>query len=87
MSAVQRGLVVLIVYAIVAAVVLAGSSALWRILALPELFLSAVRIGLLGGVPLAIAVAWHYPKIGVAGAVSEGSSRPVVPPGGTRPEV
>ena len=67
---IRRVLWVLLVYAIVAGVVLLGSSALQRLLALPGLFMLAVRIGLLVGVPIAIAVAWHYPKLGSAGVDS-----------------
>lgn len=33
-------------------------------LALPELFRTLLLVGVIGGVPVAALVAWHYPDIG-----------------------
>lgn len=61
---IRRVLLVLVVYAGVAALILPGVDALQRILALPPVFGLLVRIGLVGGVPMAVVLAWRYPALG-----------------------
>ena len=56
---------VLLVYAGAAWVVLGVAGWFRRALALPALFETLLRGGLLMGVVLAALLAWHYPRLGV----------------------
>ncbi len=61
---IRRVLWVMLAYAVGAAVVLPMLDWLQRVLALPPQFGTLARGGMLLGVPLAILIAWHYPKLG-----------------------
>ncbi len=55
---------VLLAYFVVGWLVLIGSGWVGRILALPSLFDTLLRVGLVAGIPLAILIAWRYPELG-----------------------
>lgn len=63
-SAVRRVLIVLLFYAAVAWLVLGGAGWLQTALALPRLFDDLLRLGLALGVPIAVVIAWRYPRLG-----------------------
>lgn len=65
---------VLAAYALGAGAVLLGAQWLQRVLALPPLFRALGAWMLVGGVPLAILIAWRYPALG-AGAGEPGPHR------------
>lgn len=58
------------VYVVLAIVVLLFADWVARLLALPPLFDTLLRWGLGLGLPIALLVAWHYPRIGVHGGSS-----------------
>ena len=60
---------VLVLYAVIVWLALFLSGWLRRVLALPPLFETLVHGALVLGLPIAIALAWHYPALG------QGSSR------------
>ena len=43
-----------------------------RALALPSLFETLLRGGLLLGVPIAVLAAWYYPRLGVGDSARDG---------------
>lgn len=63
----RRVAIVLLVYALVAALLLPGVDLLARALALPPLLGRLVRWILVLGVPVAAALAWRYPELGRGG--------------------
>ena len=54
----------MLAYAVGAALLLPALDWLQRVLALPPLFGTLARGGMLLGVPLAIVIAWRYPELG-----------------------
>lgn len=64
---IKRVVIVLLSYTAGSVIVLQGASVLSRVLALPDLFLHALLIGLILGVPISIIVAWIYPNVGLSG--------------------
>lgn len=62
---------VLLAYGFGAWLILNGASWFQRVLALPSLFETLLRGGLLAGIPIAVLVAWRYPELG--GAPLEGA--------------
>jgi hypothetical protein len=60
---------VLTVYVVVAWTVLGVTDWLRRVLALPELFDTLLRGGMVVGLPVAALLAWKYPVLGHGGAV------------------
>lgn len=77
-STARRVVTVLLVYALGAWIVLVGAGWLRPLLALPELFDRLLRLALIGGVPLAVLVAWLYPQMGD----SDGATGRSTPSGG-----
>lgn len=61
---VRRLVGVLLGYALLAWLALLLGGWLQRVLALPGLFETLLRWGVLAGTPIAGLVAWHYPSIG-----------------------
>lgn len=58
-------------YALAAALVLGVAGWARPVLALPALFPRALRTALIGGLPVALVLAWHYPRIGHHGAAPD----------------
>lgn len=77
----RRTIAVLLGYAAIAWVVLLFGGWLGRVLALPGLFDVLLRWGLVLGVPVAAAMAWHYPSIGHGDTPPELRSRDAGPGG------
>ncbi len=73
-DAIRRAGITIVVYPVVAWVVFQIAKWFRRVLALPSLFESLLLYGLLGGFLLALALAWHYPKLGHGG--EQGSVEP-----------
>jgi hypothetical protein len=73
----RRVLWVMLAYAVGAAFLLPMLDWLQRVLALPPLFGTLARGGMLLGVPLAIFIAWRYPALGAGEytLVDEGAAR------------
>lgn len=71
----RRVVIVLAVYGVVAVVVVAFSVTVRRWLALPQMFESAVRWGVVLGIPVAAALAWKYPDLGHGDGPPEDSHR------------
>ncbi len=70
-SPLRRITYVLLAYLPVAWIVLGFAGWLRRVLALPQLFDSLLRGGLVLGLPLAALLAWKYPELGNGnGAIS-----------------
>ena len=64
----RRALVVGAGYVATAWVVLRVAAWVRPIFALPELFLVLLRWGVVLGLPVAVLLAWHYPRLGHHGA-------------------
>ena len=62
----RRVLWVTLAYAVGAAILLPALDWLQRVLALPPLFGTLARGGMLLGVPLALLIAWRYPELGAS---------------------
>ncbi len=64
---VRRVLSVMLGYAVVGWIVLVLAGWLATLLALPPLFDTLLRWGLVLGLPCALLIAWYYPRIGQHG--------------------
>jgi membrane protein implicated in regulation of membrane protease activity len=73
---VRRAALVLAGYVLVAWFVLGMARWLQRVLALPPLFGTLLTGVLFIGLPVALAVAWRYPRIGESSDADEGPPSP-----------
>jgi hypothetical protein len=64
----RRVALVLVAYVVVAWIVIALAGQVQPLLALPGSFVRILRAGLGLGLPVALLVAWNYPRIGHHGA-------------------
>ena len=74
-GALRRVVVTGLAYGAVGLLVLAVAGWVRPVLALPAAFPRMLRVMLLGGFPVALLIAWHYPRIGHHGGTPQGPAQ------------